>query len=482
MSEDHDVSLIDDLRGSPESECVEFKVNMSNPPDIGKYISAIANVAAMTGEKRGYLIWGIRNSDHAVIGTRFDPAQQVQNQPLVMWLAQRIQPDSAFAFRTVEHPQGHLVLLEIPAAATNPITFDRIAYIRINSSTPPLLDHPDRERVLWRILQGTRWEEGFAVQSVVADKTLALIDYARYFELMKLPFPDNRTGILERLSQDGIIVADAGDRWNVTNLGAILFAKSLDAFGPPLSHKAVRFAVYDGKGRYDQVTHRREEQRGYAVGFNDLVTYINEILPARENIGQVFRTEMPSFPRLAVRELVANALIHQNMTITGAGPTIEVFHDRIEITNSGKPLISSDRFIDAPPQSYNKAISTFMRRMKICEELGTGIDKAVKEIERSQSPPPDFREEGEATRVLLYAPRKFADLTREERIRACYQHTVLRYVSGNRMKNNTLRERFGLAAQQTVKVSQVIRAALDAELIRLANPAHPRAGYVPIWA
>ena len=482
MNGDRDIALIDDLRSRAETECVEFKMTLARPEGIGRYISAIANSTALAKETCGYLIWGVRDGDHAVVGTRFDPARPVRRQPLAMWLAQRIRPGSAFAFRTVEHSRGRLVLLEIPAAASNPVTFDRIAYIRINSATPPLADHPDRERALWRILQSTSWEEGFAVQSAVADKTLALIDYARYFELVKLPLPDNRAGILERLSQDGIIVADAGDRWNVTNLGAILFAKSLDAFGPLLSHKAVRFAVYDGKGRYDQVTHRREEQRGYAVGFNDLVSYINGILPARENIGQAFRTEMPSFPILAVRELVANALIHQNMTIIGAGPTIEVFHDRIEITNSGKPLVSLARFIDAPPKSYNKALSTFMRRMKICEGLGTGIDKVIKEVERSQSPPPDFREEGEATRVLLYAPRKFADMTREERMRACYQHTVLLYVSGDRMKNSTLRERFGLAAQQSVKVSQVIRTALDAELIQLANPAHPRAGYVPIWA
>ena len=482
MNEDRDLSLIEGLRGSPESECVEFKENLSNPQDIGKYISAIANAAALAKETYGYLIWGVRDGDHAVVGTKFDPARPVHRQPLAMWLAQRVRPGSAFDFRTVEHSRGRLVLLEIPAATSNPITFDRIAYIRINSATPRLADHPDRERALWKILQSTSWEEGIAMQSIVADKVLALLDHASYFDLTNQPFPDNRAGILDGLSQDAIIVADIGDRWNITNLGAILFAKSLRDFGAEIARKAVRFASYDGSGRYDRVTNRKEGVHGYATGLSNFVAYINDLLPTNEHIGQTFRTEERMYPEVAIRELVANALIHQDMTITGAGPTVELFRDRIEITNPGKPLIDPNRFIDASPRSYNGRISTLMRRMGICEEMGTGIDKAVTEIELFQSPPPDFRVESEATRVVLFAPRKFADMTREERIRACYQHAVLRYVSRTRMKNNTLRERFGLGIQNTSKVSHVIRAALNAGLIRLADSAQPKSGYVPIWA
>ncbi len=123
-----------------------------------------------------------------------------------------------------------------------------------------------------------------------------------------------------------------------------------------------------------------------------------------------------------------------------------------------------------------------MRRMNICEEQGTGIDKVLVAVEEHHLPSPDFRNEGEAVRVMLYAPRRFADMTPEERIRACYWHAGLRYVSGQRMRNSTLCERFGIDPQNAAQASAVIRQALAAGLIRPADPAHPRAGYVPSWA
>ena len=170
------------------------------------------------------------------------------------------------------------------------------------------------------------------------------------------------------------------------------------------------------------------------------------------------------------------------MTITGAAPLIELFTDRMEITNPGRPLVQPDRFLDSPPRSRNEALASLMRRMRICEEEGTGIDKVLFAVELHHLPPPDFRSEGEAVRVVLYAPRRFADMTPEERVRACYQHAGLRHVSGQRMRNSTLCERFGIDPQNAAQASVVIKQALTAGLIRPADPAHPRAGYVPSWA
>ncbi len=87
------------------------------------------------------------------------------------------------------------------------------------------------------------------------------------------------------------------------------------------------------------------------------------------------------FPELAIRELVANALIHQDFSVTGAGPTVEIFDDRIDITNPGEPLVDTQRFLDTPPRSRNEALASLMRRARICEERGSGIDKVVLEVE-----------------------------------------------------------------------------------------------------
>jgi predicted HTH transcriptional regulator len=103
--------------------------------------------------------------------------------------------------------------------------------------------------------------------------------------------------------------------------------------------------------------------KGYATGFEGVVRYINEQLPSNEVLGQAFRREFRMYPEVAIRELVANALIHQDFTVTGDGPKIEIFSDRVEITNPGRPLIDTLRFVDEPPQSRNEALASLMRRM-----------------------------------------------------------------------------------------------------------------------
>lgn len=311
---------------------------------------------------------------------------------------------------------------------------------------------------------------------------LDLLDYAQYFRLSRQPLPDNRAGIFERLEADRLIAKDVGERWNITHLGAILFAIRLDRFDSALARKGVRLVVYDGKNRAAPVTHRLDGQKGYAAGFVGLVDHINGLIPQNEHIGSALRVSHPLFPELAIRELVANALIHQDMTVRGAGPQIELFQDRMEITNPGRPLVQADRMIDLPPRSRNEALASLMRRMGFCEEQGSGLDKVIAEVELFQLPPPLFRETADSMQVILYGPRKFADMAPDERVRACYQHAVLKFLSGDRMKNATLCERFGIDSRNASQASVVIRKAQESGLIKVADPDHPRAGYVPAWA
>ena len=484
MTEPRTLAIIDDLRKLPaEAPWAEFKENNANAPLIGKLISALANSARMSDEHFAYVVWGVRDGTHQAVGTTFEPGTQKENnQPLDLWLAQRLQPAIDFRFETIDYHGTRLVLLTIPAASTAPVEFDRTAFVRIGNTTPRLSDHPERLKALWAKLQPYAWETGVAVQFLTGDEVLLKLDYASYFDLTAQPLPDNRVGIFEKLVADRLIQPDAGGHWNITNLGAVLFAKRLSDFSPSIARKAVRFVAYDGMNRANTVTHRTDGQRGYAAGFKGLVEYIDGLLPRNEHIGKAFREEQPLYPSIAIRELVANALIHQDMTIMGAGPLIELFSDRMEITNPGKPLVSPDRFLDLPPRSRNEVLASLMRRMRLCEEQGTGIDKVIFHVELHQLPPPDFRTEGDAVRTVLFAPRRFAEMTPDERIRACYQHAALRFVSGERMKNSTLCERFGIDPKNASQASVIIGQCQKAGLIRPADPIHPRSGYVPFWA
>jgi predicted HTH transcriptional regulator len=188
------------------------------------------------------------------------------------------------------------------------------------------------------------------------------------------------------------------------------------------------------------------------------------------------------YPPLAIRELVANALIHQDMTINGAGPQIELFEGRLEITNPGAPLMEIDRMIDLPPRSRNEMLASLMRRMNICEEQGSGLDKVIIDVELFQLPPPNFQAAENSLQAVLHSPRSFAEMSVEERVRACYQHAVIQHLSGERMKNASLCKRFGIDSKNAAQASGVIKATLQRGLIRIADENHPRAGYVPCWA
>ncbi len=478
-----DIALVNELLSS-ENALVEFKKNNSDSKMIAKYCSALSNAARIEDKDFAYVLWGIDDATHDVVGTDFDPdsVKTGSNMVLQLWLAQRLKPSIAFQFRRIAHPSGVVVLLEIPAATTAPVASDDIAYIRIGSGTPKLTDYPERQQKLITNLRPYVWEKGIAKQFIDSDEVLRLLDYPSYFRLTSQNLPDNKVGILERLSSDQLIQKDVGERWNITNLGAILFANDLQQFDIAISRKAVRFIAYKGKNRATTVTHRQDGQRGYAVGLGGLVNYINDLLPVNEHIGEAFRESRPLFPEIAIRELIANALIHQNMTIQGAGPQIELFEDRMEITNPGEPLIQTDRMIDLPPRSRNAMLGTLMRRMRLCEEQGSGLDKVIASVELYQLPPPKFQAEANSMQVIIYAPRTFAEMTPEERIRACYQHSVLKWLSGERMKNASLCERLAIDKRNAAQASGVLKGALKAGYIKPAEDDNVRSGYLPKWA
>lgn len=481
---ERDVALINELRNhNSESETVEFKRNNFKPDLVAKLCSALSNAARIEGKDLAFILWGIDDSNQSVVGTTFNPYNQtVGNTVFELWLSQRLKPSIAFSFRSVKHPDGKVIILEIPAATTSPVAFNDIAYVRIGSATPKLMDSPERFQKLVDNMRPYTWEKGIAKSFVSNDLVLDLLDYPSYFKYTGKSLPDNRVGIFEHLEADLLVIKDVGERWNITNLGAILFANDLEQFDSSISRKAVRFVAYDGNNKAANVTHRKDRRKGYAAGFEGLVSFINSLLPQNEHIGEAFREEKRLYPEIAIRELIANALIHQDMTIRGSGPQVELFSDRLEITNPGDPLVQIDRMIDLPPRSRNEALASLMRRMKMCEEQGSGLDKVVFNAELFQLPAPKFHSDQNSMQAILYAPRSFADMTVDERIRACYQHAVIKYISGERMKNQTLCVRFGVAPKNAAQISKVIKIALDKELIKPADSEHPRAGYTPFWS
>lgn len=360
MSPGYLVGLVNELRKLPkETGWIEFKGDVADPQEIGEYLSALSNSAALNGKANAYLIWGIADSTHEVRGTTFKPNHKKKgNEDLENWLLRLLSPRLHFRFYEVEFEGKPLVLLEIPRAIGKPTQFYGTEFIRVGSCRQKLKDYPQLERDLWRIFETTPFEELKAMERVDTAQVLALLDYPSYFDLLSQPLPADRDKILARLVEDRLIAANQSGGFDISNLGAILFAKNLDAF-KVLGRKAVRVILYEGRGRLGTIR-EQEGRKGYASGFEGLIEFVNALLPRNEVLGKALRKDVPMYPEPAIRELVANALIHQDFSVTGTGPMIEIFIDRMEITNPGLPLVRTERFLDTPPRSRNEALASIM--------------------------------------------------------------------------------------------------------------------------
>ena len=466
-----------------ETEWVEFKENYKHPEQLGEYLSALANSAALHDQPRGYVLWGVRNSTHDLVGTNFVPgAARKGSEPIEPWLGRFLNPQADFRFHELTVDGSRVVLLEVERATSQPVAFRRTEFIRVSSTTRKLRDQRSKRERLWRLLLEHSFEHEIAAEHLTGPDVLQALDYSAYFHLLRVPPADGREATLDALAHDRIVQRNQAGGYDITNLGAILFARRLADF-PRLKRKAVRLIRYRGSGRLET---KREQVggKGYASGFEGLVSHIRAWTPSNEVLGPALRREVPMFPAVAIRELAANALIHQDFAITGAGPMIEVFDRRLEVSNPGAPLIDTERFLDSQPRSRNESLASLMRRLNICEERGSGIDKVVDAVEAHGLPAPVFEHDQGFTRASLFAHKPFRDMDRRERLHACYMHACLRHVTQRPMTNASLRARFKIADRNASTVSRILADAVDAELIVVADPAAgPRLRrYLPFWA
>lgn len=330
-----------------------------------------------------------------------------------------------------------------------------------------------------------RWEELRASRLLPDAGLVERLDARSILGMLERPMPGDDSSLLAWLSEEGFVTSEPAGGGYITNLGAIAAARRLEEF-PDVSRKSVRVIVYHGINK-EKTQKEVEGGKGYALGFQGLIQYVRSLLPQSEVIEQALRTSRTLYPEIALRELFANALIHQDFSIPGTGPLIEIFDDRIEVSNPGGLLPSKqlDRLIGTQPESRNERLARAFRRYKICEERGSGLVKAGIAMELYGLPPIRFDAGTNYFRVTLFAPRTFAQMSPSERLEACYQHAVLKYISGNAMTNKSLRERLKMPEKHRSMVSVLIQEAINQGRIKTADPDNKSrkfAEYVPYWA
>jgi predicted HTH transcriptional regulator len=457
-------------QAASEHQRLEFKEarNSFDRDKLNEYCVAIAN------EGGGHLVLGIADKPpRPVVGTQAFPNAADTADRLFQAIGFRVDIEE------VAHPDGRVLVFHIPSRPRGTAYhLDGKYLMRSGGSLVPMSE--DRLRAIFAE-GGPDWLEEVALTGLDDQQVVELLDTQAFFELLRQPLPTNRNSIIEKLLNERLIDRIDGG-FAIRRIGGLLLAKRLEQF-PGLDRKAPRVVVYTGPSKLETRLDRIGS-RGYAVGFRGLVQFVMDQLPQNEIIENALRKEVKLLPEESVRELIANALVHQDFAVGGASPMIEVYSNRVEISNPGEPIVPVERFIDGY-QSRNERLADLMRRMHICEEKSSGIDRVVHATEVFQLPAPDFRAGHRRTVVTVYGPKPFDEMDREERVRACYQHCALKWVMSERMTNQSLRERFGLGEAKAAIASQIIAATTEAGLIKLdeaVGGSRKYARYLPFWA
>jgi len=472
------------VRLPTETSWVEFKKNYYDPEMIGQRICGLANAAALEDRRTAYIVWGIDDATHEITGTEGDfPTVRVgEKDEMEPWLRQRLSRNVDFSYDTAEIDGKKIGVVFISPATGYPVSFHNTEYIRMGSITRKLAEFKELSGRLWSKLREGCYELRDAKIDCDEQFIVESLDVVKYFALKNLPYPSDRSGVMHYLLDDELIRKQDNGLYAVTNLGAILLAKDMRAFGA-VGRKELRIVTYKDNSRME-LEKAPELHGGYAIVFETAIKMVALLTPGGSPIVNGIRTPLSAYPEIPVREALANALIHQDFTESGSGPVLEIFPDRIEFSNPGAPLVAVERIIDTTPKSRNEKLASLMRHFHLCEELGTGWDKIVLGCEIARLPPPRIQLYENGTRLTLNVFRPYSDWPLEDRLMACYYHACIKFVLNEHLTNSSLRERLGVPASSAGSVSRVITEAMNRKLIK---PLDPMAGnrymkYMPIWA
>jgi ATP-dependent DNA helicase RecG len=477
------VELLSESLEPPHHELNELDWKSALSPDkrrLTEHLSAFGNYPG-----GGFLVFGVTN-DGIPTTLEADVVEKTINQ--LANLGREALDHPLVLDHAVETFKGErLLFVHILESALKPVHLRgkslETAFIRSGGTTRGA----SRQEIGTMMLHSRtpRWEELHASTLLTEEELVSKLEGGPILKMLERPMPSSAEETLIWMAAEKFVSMEPSGGGYITNLGAIAAARKLVDF-PDMSRKAVRVVIYDGLNK-EKTKLEQEGTRGYAISFQGLLAYVASHLPQVEVIENALRSKRTTYPEIALREIIANSLIHQDFSISGTGPLIEIFGDRIEISNPGGLLPSKrlDRLIGTQPESRNEALARAFRRYKICEERGSGLVKAGMAIELNGLPPMKFESGSNFFKVTLLAPRTFAQMTPRERLDACSQHAALKYFSQGAMTNTTLRERLKMPEKQRSMVSALIQEAVDQKLIKPADPENKSrkfAEYVPFWA
>ncbi len=405
-------ALLDRLRAEPhESEWLEFKANRFEPQALGDYLSALANSACLLGKPRAYLVFGIEDGSHAVVGTRFDPGAETvkgkegkNNQLLPLWLSLGLHPNTGFEIHPFSYQGQQVVLFEIHPAFDQPVRFYGKASIRDGSSKTELSRYPEKQRQIWQ--RRVDWSAQVCEQATLSDLDPAAITKAR--TEYKTKFPAKR---------DQVTDWDDGTFLNKTKLtihGAVTNAALL-LLGLPEASSLLSPAV----ARITWLLkNERNEDQDYEHFEPPFILNVDKVLARIRNLtvrelpsGTLFPMEMSQYDPWVIREALHNCIAHQDYGLCGRIQVVETPH-RLILTNLGGFLPGRVETVieqDAPLEIYrNRFLAEAMVNLNMIDTQGGGIKRMFQAQRKRFFPLPDY-DLSQPERVVLNLQGRILD-------------------------------------------------------------------------
>lgn len=343
-----------------EKEWFEFKENWFEADELGKYISALANVAALENQEYAYFIWGISDTEHQAVGTDFDPDMNYKKEPLKHFLARQLYPENDFSFFVERCNDKKVVILQIPSASKIPLSWKGQRYIRIGSSKELLSKFPEKEIKLFRALNsyGSTIENIPSEYQNLSFNQLLVYYVAKGIQLREENFREN----LGLLTKDGQY-----------NIMAQLLSDD--------SHISIRVATFLGRTKADPMyTVREFGRKCLLLSVDDILRYadILNIPQADESQRVVDRKEVPLFDADAFREALINAFVHNDWSNL-LEPMFTIYSDRIVIYSRGNLARgqSIEGFFQGKSVPVNKKLSDIFLQLHISERTGRGVPRII---------------------------------------------------------------------------------------------------------
>lgn len=391
-------TLLDELISTWENEVVEFKQahNDYDTDKIGEYFSALSNEANLRGLERAWLVFGVDNKARSVVGSDYrmesERLQSLKNQ-----IAQATEPSITLReIHVLDHPQGRVVLFEIPPAPRGiPIAWKGHYFARAGESRTSLgLDKLDdiRQQTL-----RSDWTAQVVPEATLADLDDAAAAKARESFALKYA---NRFDVVEVMNWP---LATFLDRARVTQQGrvtraALLLLGRAEAVWRLSPHPAQMTWKLDGPERaYEHFA------PPFLLTTTQLYQRIRNIQLRLLPEDELLPIEVSKYDQKIVLEALHNCIAHQDYTRNGRVVVTEK-PDRLVFENEGS-------FFEGQPDDYlegnkiprryrNPFLAQAMAELNMIDTMGYGIHDMHARQARRYFPMPDY-DLGDAGAVKL---------------------------------------------------------------------------------